>query len=131
MHTFNNALREWELASHHVAGARRALALLTRTFELLVVQVRHVLALQLGGRLAAGVGGEAGGAAQEAGQPGQMAVAGERVVGQPQRPQPPQTAEDVVGQRRQVVVVQRAEMVGVIMFPFRSEKHRFHRRPPF
>jgi len=80
----------------------------TRTFELLVVQVRHVLALQLRWRLAACVGRQAGGAAEEPGQPGQMAVAGERIVRQPECPQTSQSAEDVVRQGCQVVVVQRA-----------------------
>lgn len=84
------------------------LPLHTRAFELLVVQVRHVLALQLRRRLAAGVGRQAGGAAQEPRQPGQMAVAGEGIVRQPQRSQSSQSSEDVVRQRRQVVVVQRA-----------------------
>jgi len=80
----------------------------TRAFELLVVQVRHVLALQLRWRLAAGVGRQAGGAAEEPGQPGQMAVAGERIVRQSECPQTSQSAEDVVRQGCQVVVVQRA-----------------------
>jgi len=80
----------------------------TRAFELLVVQVRHVLALQLRWRLAAGVGRQAGGTAKESRQPGQMAVAGERIVRQPECPQTSQSAEDVVRQGSQVVVVQRA-----------------------
>lgn len=84
------------------------LYILTRTLELLVVQVGHVLALELAGRVAARVRGQPGCILQIARQPRQMTVARERILRQAQRPQPGHPGEHVPGKCRDVVVVERA-----------------------
>lgn len=80
--------------------------LLTRAFELLVVQISHVLSLELVGRKAPGVQPQARRSSQPARQPRQVTVADEVVVRQPQGTKSEHVVEHVLSERRQVVVVQ-------------------------
>lgn len=72
------------------------------------MQIGHVLALQLAGRMASRVRRQARCAAQKARQPRQMAVARERIVGQAQRANARLAGERVTRQSGQIVVVERA-----------------------
>jgi len=79
---------------------------LTRTFEFLVVQIRHVLSLQLVRREAPGVQPQTGHPPQPACQPSQVTVTDEIVVRQTEGAQSVHVLEHVLAERRQVVVVQ-------------------------
>jgi len=79
---------------------------LTRAFKLLIVQVCHVLSLQLVRREAPGVQPQTGYPPQPACQPGQVTVTDEIVVRQTEGPQSVHVLEHVLAERRQVVVVQ-------------------------
>lgn len=85
---------------------------LTGTLKLLVVQISHVLALQLAGRMASRVRRQTRGGAQKARQPRQMTVARERIVGQAERTDARLAGERVARHGGQVVVVERAESAG-------------------
>lgn len=71
------------------------------------MEVGDVLPLELCGGEAAGVEGQPRVPPQPAGQPGQVAVTDEIVVGHPQGAQTEQLVKQILRQRRQVVVIQR------------------------
>jgi hypothetical protein len=79
---------------------------LTGAFKFLVVQICHVLSLQLVRGEAPGVQPQTGHPPQPACQPGQVTVTDEIVVGQTKGAQSVQVLEHVLAERRKVVVVQ-------------------------
>lgn len=59
--------------------------ILTGTFELMILQIGYALALQVVGRMASGVLRQPRGMPQIPGQPGQLTVAVQQIVAEPQR----------------------------------------------